>query len=74
MKLKLVRHHLPSYPELGNVIKEEVPIGTEYEILGFYPDQTFYNSDIDRSITIDTYKVIREGTHKGFLPVEVFAD
>lgn len=71
--LRLVRKNLLSYPEVGEVIKDHVPLGKQYEILGFVSQNSFYNEIIDGIITVDCYIVKADGK-VGLLPVEVFGD
>lgn len=71
MKLKLVRHHMLSYPELGNVVREEVPLGSEYEIIGFYRECHGTYKGID--YVTDCY-LVRNENGTGLMSVEQFGD
>jgi hypothetical protein len=75
--LQLVRKDLPSYPEVGNIIRDEIPIGTRYKILGFHESLAFLNMDLKKHIVADCYLAesidITPGV-TGWLPVELFAD
>lgn len=74
--LKLVRKTLLNYPELGEVLKEEVPLGKEYYILDFAPECEMHNKDTNKIIVIDCYYVqdVSFSQPPGLLAVDFFGD
>ncbi len=74
--IRLVRKNIPSIPDVGDIIKEEVLLGKRYKILDFCPEVTIYNKSISRRITIDCYYVqsVDIDERPGLMPVELFGD
>jgi hypothetical protein len=68
MKLKLVRHTFPDDPD-WIILRENIPIGTEYEMLGYESDMQLWNASMNKTRTIDCYFVRRLNDDRlGYVP------
>lgn len=72
MNLELIRHSFPDDPAWV-IMREDIPIGTKYEMLGFEKDITIFNAVTGKFRDVDCYLVRRvSDMHEGYLPCCVF--
>jgi hypothetical protein len=69
MKVKLVRHHLKDDPT-WDVIEESVPLGTQYEVIG-YESKGFILANGNRMCEVECFLVMGNGS-SGWLPTCLF--
>lgn len=69
MRVTLVRHTFIDDPS-WEIVDKSVPIGTEYEVIGF-DRLTILNLDTKKHRVVECYLVIGHGD-TGFLPVDLF--
>lgn len=68
MKLKLARHTFPDDNEWV-IVTENVPIGTEYEMIGYEQEITIYNVQTNKIRQVDCYLVRRlDDLNEGYIP------
>lgn len=67
MKVRLVRHTFIDEPD-WEVVSESVPLGTEYEVLG-YQRMTIINLDTKRHKVVPCY-LIRGNGSEGWMPTD----
>lgn len=70
MKVKLIRHSLPDRPDWV-IMDESVPLGTEYEVLGYESRMELHSSELNESRIIEAYFLDGNGD-KGFMPAGLF--
>ena len=70
MKVRLAQHAFPDRPDWP-IIKDDVPLGTEYEVIGFHADLTLQNIGTGETRDVDCFHVIGNGS-EGWLPCVCF--
>ena len=70
MKVKLIRHTFPD-DEKWVIIDEDVPLGTEYEVMGYDRDMVMVDGFSGRMKHVECYLVAGNGD-VGFLPTCLF--
>lgn len=70
MKVELVSRIFPDDPNWP-IIKEEVPLGTQYELLGYDREMKIINSETKAIKTIEAYFLEGNGS-RGWLPAICF--
>lgn len=67
-KLELISHSFPDDPS-WIIMREDIPIGTKYEMLGYEQGITIFNALTGKFRNVDCYLVRREyDDNEGFLP------
>lgn len=72
MIVTLKRRVLPEDPSI-QWIKEEVPLGREYEVIGFYRQLCCHDLITGKHQHLDCYLVTGHGS-TGYMPVALFSD
>lgn len=68
----LKRHRINSCPGI-QWVREEIPLGREYEVIGFERALVWFDTITHKHNSIDCYLVTGYGS-TGFMPVALFSD